>query len=225
MPRNREAAYAIAFGPHRRDDQPDPEQKAYTRVIIEEADRLAALVDGILRAGGAPRWVNDKTFRLPRRIGYGVSVDTPEGVVCAGGHDAERCYADVFMLSWDATTRELRRNPAWLFILSIFINIGMWFERFVIVIPSLSHEFEPWQWGGYAPTWVDYFILIGSFGWFFMWFLLFIKQMPVVALAEIKEIIPPKMRGGHARAHQAVEHGGMGSPQNNNPPMGPGAHS
>jgi molybdopterin-containing oxidoreductase family membrane subunit len=70
----------------------------------------------------------------------------------------------------------------------------MWFERFVIVVPSLSHEFEPWQWGGYAPTFVDYSILLGSFGWFFMWFLLFIKQLPAMALAEIKEIIPPKMR-------------------------------
>src|SRR3954471_16335210 len=91
-------------------------------------------------------------------------------------------------------SQKLRRNTTWLFILSITINIGMWFERFVIVVPSLSHEFEPWQWGSYAPTWVDYSILLGSFGWFFMWFLLFIKQLPVMALAEIKEIVPPKMR-------------------------------
>jgi Ni/Fe-hydrogenase subunit HybB-like protein len=98
-------------------------------------------------------------------------------------------------------SQKLRRNTTWLFILSIFINIGMWFERFVIVVPSLSHEFEPWQWGGYAPTWVDYCILLGSFGWFFMWFLLFIKQLPVMALAEIKEIIPPKMRHAVDRSH------------------------
>ena len=97
-------------------------------------------------------------------------------------------------------SQKLRRNPTWLFILSIFINIGMWFERFVIIVPSLSHEFEPWQWGGYAPSWVDVSILIGSFGWFFMWFLLFIKQLPVVAIAEVKEIIPPKLRS-HARGH------------------------
>src|SRR5215203_3163850 len=107
--------------------------------------------------------------------------------------------------------QKLRRNTSWLFILSIFINIGMWFERFVIVIPSLSHEFEPWQWGGYAPTWVDYAILLGSFGWFFMWFLLFIKQLPVMALAEIKEIIPPKMKHAHA-GHNEIEHGGMANP-------------
>jgi cyclically-permuted mutarotase family protein len=55
------------------------------------------------------RWVAGKTFTLPRRLGYGVSVSTPEGVVCAGGSDAERCYAEVFLLSWDARTKELRR--------------------------------------------------------------------------------------------------------------------
>jgi Ni/Fe-hydrogenase subunit HybB-like protein len=95
-------------------------------------------------------------------------------------------------------SQKLRRNPTWLFILSIFINIGMWFERFVIVVPSLSHDMEPWQWSSYVPTWVDYGLLIGSFGWFFMWFLLFVKQLPVMALAEIKEIVPPKMKRGHS---------------------------
>jgi Ni/Fe-hydrogenase subunit HybB-like protein len=94
-------------------------------------------------------------------------------------------------------SQKLRRNTIWLFILSLFINLGMWFERFVIVVPSLSHEFEPWQWTSYAPTWVDYSILAGSFGWFFMWFLLFIKQLPVLALAEIKEIVPPPVRRVH----------------------------
>jgi N-acetylneuraminic acid mutarotase len=51
-----------------------------------------------------------QAFKLPRRLGYGISVSTPEGVICAGGHDAERCYAEVFMLSWDARMREVRRT-------------------------------------------------------------------------------------------------------------------
>jgi molybdopterin-containing oxidoreductase family membrane subunit len=101
-------------------------------------------------------------------------------------------------------SQRLRRNTTWLFILSLFINLGMWFERFVIVVPSLSHEFEPWQWTAYAPTWVDYSILAGSFGWFFMWFLLFIKQLPVLALAEIKEIIPPPLRRPHAHLPEPI---------------------
>jgi molybdopterin-containing oxidoreductase family membrane subunit len=100
-------------------------------------------------------------------------------------------------------SQKLRRNPTWLWILSLFINLGMWYERFVIIVPGLSHEFEPWQWTGYAPSFIDMGILLGSFGWFFMWFLLFIKQLPVIAIAEVKEIVPPKLKaasshhGGH----------------------------
>jgi cyclically-permuted mutarotase family protein len=59
---------------------------------------------------GPARWLTEKSFKLPRRIGYGASVSTPDGVVSAGGSDAERCYADVFLLSWDARTHEVRRE-------------------------------------------------------------------------------------------------------------------
>ena len=97
-------------------------------------------------------------------------------------------------------SQSLRRNPTWLFILSLFINLGMWFERFVIIVPGLSHEYEPWQWSTYVPTFVDYSILIGSFGWFFMWFLLFIRQLPVIAISEVKEIVPPRLRRVHPYA-------------------------
>ncbi len=94
-------------------------------------------------------------------------------------------------------SQRLRRNTTWLFTLSLFINLGMWFERFVIFEPSLSHEFEPWQWTAYAPTYIDWAILLGSFGWFSMWFLLFIKNLPVVAIAEVKEVVPPRLRTPH----------------------------
>ena len=94
-------------------------------------------------------------------------------------------------------SQKLRRNTTWLFTLSIFINLGMWFERFVIFVPSLSHEYEPWQWTGYGPTYVDWAILLGSFGWFSMWFLLFIKNLPVIAIAEVKEIVPPSLSTPH----------------------------
>jgi N-acetylneuraminic acid mutarotase len=61
-------------------------------------------------AGDAPRWVTDRRFTLPRPLGYGISVVTSAGVLCAGGHDSERAYADVFLLSWEAATRTLRRT-------------------------------------------------------------------------------------------------------------------
>ena len=121
-------------------------------------------------------------------------------------------------------SQKARRNTTWLFILSLFINLGMWFERFVIIPVSLSHEFEPWQWGTYRPSWVDYGILLGSFGWFFMWFLLFIKQLPVMAMTEIKEVIPPKMRHPHrATDANGYEQSGMASPIVNEPPLPGGA--
>ena len=56
-------------------------------------------------------------------------------------------------------SKKARTSIPILFTLSIVINIGMWFERFVIVVPSLTHEYEPWMWTSYRPTWVDYALL------------------------------------------------------------------
>lgn len=61
-------------------------------------------------SGTSPRWVNDRTFSLPRPLGYGISVDTPEGVIVAGGHDADQCYEQVYLLSWDGRARTLQRT-------------------------------------------------------------------------------------------------------------------
>ena len=74
-----------------------------------------------------------------------------------------------------------------------------------VYTPTPRHEFEPWQWGSYRPTWVDYGILLGSFGWFFMWFLLFIKQLPVMAMAEIKEVLLPRMKAKFDHSHDLPE--------------------
>ncbi len=97
--------------------------------------------------------------------------------------------------------KPLRTNIAFLFVLSIFINIGMWFERFNIIVQSLSHDFIPAVWGYYNFSWVDVGITIGAFGWFGMWMTLFIKFFPAVAIMEIKEILPPPMRNEHAHGH------------------------
>jgi molybdopterin-containing oxidoreductase family membrane subunit len=117
-------------------------------------------------------------------------------------------------------SQKLRRNTTWLWMLSLTINLGMWFERFVIVVPSLSHEFEPWQWSTYAPTWVDYSILLGSFGWFFMWFLLFIKQLPVMAISELKEVLPPRMRQTYGTRSHHPDFAALPNPVHNEPPEG-----
>jgi molybdopterin-containing oxidoreductase family membrane subunit len=66
----------------------------------------------------------------------------------------------------------------------------MWFERFVIIVSSLSGDFLPSSWGYYSPTWVDVMTFVGSFGLFFTLFLLFIRYLPIVAMAEVKTVMP-----------------------------------
>ncbi|MCZ4693162.1 hydrogenase [Ancylomarina euxinus] len=85
--------------------------------------------------------------------------------------------------------RKLRRNLVFTFILSIFINIGMWFERFVIIVTSLHRDYLPSSWSMYSPTIVEVGIFIGTLGLFFSCFLLFIRVFPVIAIAEIKTVI------------------------------------
>ncbi|MCH8029541.1 MAG: polysulfide reductase NrfD, partial [Candidatus Dadabacteria bacterium] len=86
--------------------------------------------------------------------------------------------------------KKIRRCIPALFIISIFVNIGMWFERFNIIVISLAHEFEPAAWGIYMPSWVELGITAGSFAWFLMFFLIFIKTLPAISIAEMKEILP-----------------------------------
>jgi molybdopterin-containing oxidoreductase family membrane subunit len=121
-----------------------------------------------------------------------------------------RAFGDYWWATWTMVTcnvfipqllwfKKIRTSIPALFVISIFINIGMWFERWVIITTSLSHEFEPWQWGYYVPRWPEIGILVGSFCWFAMWFLLFIKFFPSVAIAEVKESLPPpgRVHGAH----------------------------
>ena len=83
--------------------------------------------------------------------------------------------------------RKLRRNLVFLFILSLFVNVGMWLERFNIIITSLANEYNPYSWGTYSPSIIEIGITIGSFGMFFTFFLLFTKVLPVLSISEIKE--------------------------------------
>lgn len=84
--------------------------------------------------------------------------------------------------------KSIRRNIVATFILSIFVNIGMWFERFVIIVTSLHRDYLPSSWTYYSPTWVEIGIYTGSIGLFLTLFLLFARAFPVVAIAEVKSI-------------------------------------
>jgi Ni/Fe-hydrogenase subunit HybB-like protein len=91
--------------------------------------------------------------------------------------------------------RKIRRNVVLVFILTIFVNIGMWFERFVIIVTSLHRDFLPSAWSTYSPTLVEISTLIGSFGLFFTLFLLFIKFFPMIAIGEVKSVLNYRERG------------------------------
>jgi molybdopterin-containing oxidoreductase family membrane subunit len=85
--------------------------------------------------------------------------------------------------------RRFRTCLAAVWVLSIFINVGMWFERFVIITTSLERDFLPSSWADYAPTSVELATLAGSFGLFFTCFLLFCRFLPMIAMAEIKGVL------------------------------------
>lgn len=82
--------------------------------------------------------------------------------------------------------RKLRRSIPVMFVVSIMVNVGMWLERYVIIVASLHRDFLPSSWGIFIPTITDFGILVGSFGFFFTLVLLFVKNLPVVSIAEMK---------------------------------------
>jgi Ni/Fe-hydrogenase subunit HybB-like protein len=85
--------------------------------------------------------------------------------------------------------KKIRTSIVALFVISILINIGMWYERFVIIITSVARDFIPHAWGLFSPSLIEYGIMIGSFSLFFFLFCLFIKHMPSISMTEVKEML------------------------------------
>ncbi|MGC9973275.1 MAG: NrfD/PsrC family molybdoenzyme membrane anchor subunit [Bryobacteraceae bacterium] len=85
---------------------------------------------------------------------------------------------------------KVRHSTPWLIALCLLVNVGMFFERFVIIVTSLARDYDPFTWHRYAPRWPELSILAGSFAWFFLLFLVFAKVLPVVSMWEIKEGLP-----------------------------------
>ena len=90
--------------------------------------------------------------------------------------------------------KRMRRSTVPLFILCLFVNVGMWFERFVIIVTSLARAFDPAVWVNYRMGFAEYCYTIGAFAWFFMFFLIFIRILPAFSVAEIKETLEAPMR-------------------------------
>jgi len=107
------------------------------------------------------------------------------------------CNVLVPQIFW---SKKMRTNLWVLMIVSILVNVGMWFERFVIIVTSLSRDFLPAAWGHFTPTYVDVLTFVGSFGLFFTLFLLFLRYLPMIAMAEVKSVM----------AQGAHEHEGRG---------------
>jgi molybdopterin-containing oxidoreductase family membrane subunit len=96
--------------------------------------------------------------------------------------------------------QKARRSLPLLFVMSIVINIGMWFERFVIIVTSLHRDFLPSSWAYFRPTMWDVACFVGSFGLFFTLFCLFVRFVPMVAVAEVKTVLPEGPGGTHQPA-------------------------
>ena len=103
----------------------------------------------------------------------------------------------------------MRRNLYVVFAMSIFVNIGMWFERFVIIVTSLHRDYLPSSWSMYSPTWVEVMEFLGTLGFFFTAYLLFVRFLPTVSIAEVKMVSAwaQKDARGHGHAHTATASG------------------
>jgi len=97
--------------------------------------------------------------------------------------------------------KKIRRSIPVTMVLVILVNVGMWFERFVIIVTSLHRDFLPSSWAMYAPTLVDLGLLLGSFGFFFTFLLLFLKTFPLVSISELKAVVEGAQPTIHRHPH------------------------
>jgi Ni/Fe-hydrogenase subunit HybB-like protein len=98
------------------------------------------------------------------------------------------CNAVIPQVMW---SKKVRSNTTALFIISLIINLGMWYERFNIVVTSLSKDYLPSSWTTYSPTWVEIGIYIGTIGIFTIGVLLFFRFVPMIAISEVKSVLKP----------------------------------
>ncbi|MGF1452247.1 MAG: NrfD/PsrC family molybdoenzyme membrane anchor subunit [Opitutales bacterium] len=104
--------------------------------------------------------------------------------------------------------KKVRENTVLVWVICAFVNVGMWFERFVITVPSLANDFLPASWGYYSPTLVDIFTFFGTFGLFGFLFLLFVRFLPMMPMGEVKAVMKQADAHGHGTGTQ-----GAGAPE------------
>src|SRR5262249_17222149 len=97
------------------------------------------------------------------------------------------CNVVVTQLLW---SRRVRRSPGWLFAISLAINTGMWLERYMIVVTSLTRDFMPSAWGQYAATGWGYAVFMGAIGFFVPLLFLFVRFLPAISISEVRTLLP-----------------------------------
>jgi molybdopterin-containing oxidoreductase family membrane subunit len=122
---------------------------------------------------------------------------------------ATRQYAWAFWLQYFCNSlvpivlfwKKARTHVVTLYIVSLFVLVGMWFERFNIIVLGLGFDFYPYTWGTYYPTLTDSTIIVGSFAWFLLLFLGFIRVLPSLSIVEVKEVLPHPLKHAHGGRH------------------------
>ncbi len=94
--------------------------------------------------------------------------------------------------------KAVRTNTKLLFVLSLFVNFGMWLERFVIIVTSLHRDFLPSSWGMYYPTIWDFMTYFGTIGLFLTLFFLFMKFVPMISMFEVRTLLPQAVVDHHS---------------------------
>lgn len=102
------------------------------------------------------------------------------------------CNVFIPQLFW---VKKFRRSVPVMFVISLYVNIGMYFERFVIIVTSLHRDFLPSSWGTYLPSWTEWGIFTGFCGFFFIFFLLFVRFLPAIAMGEVKGVMDQPTKG------------------------------
>ncbi len=130
----------------------------------------------------------------PSNVERSVFWDRVAGHFAWAGWTMYSCNVFIPALLW---FKRVRRNMTALFVIAALVSVGMWLERFVIIAQSLAHSFAPYTWDvNYRISMTEIAVTVGSFAWFFMFFLVFVKVLPAIPIAELKETLPaPKRRG------------------------------
>ncbi len=95
--------------------------------------------------------------------------------------------------------KRVRTSPAMLFVIALVVNVGMWLERFVIVVTSLHRDFLPSSWGMYRPSFWDWSTFVGTIGLFVMLLFLFVRFLPMISIFEMRTILPGAKVGEDAQ--------------------------